>query len=156
MADYQFSTVWRVEASIQEVWDVFSHPDSWPEWWGSLERIVEIRKGDLRGIGALHRYTWKGALPYRLTFDINVLKIRPCTLLEGQASGAVEGRGVWSFTPNGTATIVRYDWNVRTTIRWMNYLAPLAAPVFRWNHNTVMREGARGLARKLATTVYIV
>ncbi|MCF6843478.1 polyketide cyclase, partial [Klebsiella pneumoniae] len=94
MADYQFSTVWRVEASIQEVWDVFSHPDRWPEWWGSLERIVEIRKGDLRGIGALHRYTWKGALPYRLTFDINVLKIRPCTLLEGQASGAVEGRGV--------------------------------------------------------------
>ena len=115
MADYQFSTVWRVEASIQEVWDVFFHPDSWPEWWGSLERIVEIRKGDLRGIGALHRYTWKGALPYRLTFDINVLKIRPCTLLEGQASGAVEGRGVWSFTANGTATIVRYDWNVRTT-----------------------------------------
>lgn len=76
------------------VWDVFSHPDRWPEWWGSLERIVEIRKGDLRGIGALHRYTWKGALPYRLTFDINVLKIRPCTLLEGQASGTVEGRGM--------------------------------------------------------------
>ena len=47
MADYQFSTVWRVEASIQEVWDVFSHPDQWPEWWESLERIVEIKKGDI-------------------------------------------------------------------------------------------------------------
>lgn len=23
MADYQFSTIWRVEASVQEVWDVF-------------------------------------------------------------------------------------------------------------------------------------
>lgn len=155
MADYQFSTVWRVEASIQEVWDVFSHPDQWPEWWGSLERIVEIKKGDVQGIGALHRYTWKGALPYRLTFDINVLNILPCSLLEGQASGAVEGRGVWYFSASGAETIVRYDWNVRTTIRWMNYLAPLAAPVFRWNHDTVMREGARGLARKLATNVYI-
>lgn len=50
MADYQFSTVWRVEASIQEVWDVFSHPDQWPEWWESLERIVEIKKGDVQGI----------------------------------------------------------------------------------------------------------
>ncbi|CAM8391324.1 SRPBCC family protein [Citrobacter freundii] len=155
MADYQFSTVWRVEASIQEVWDVFSHPDQWPEWWGSLERIVKIKKGDVQGIGALHRYTWKGALPYRLTFDINVLNILPCSLLEGQASGAVEGRGVWYFSASGAETIVRYDWNVRTTIRWMNYLAPLAAPVFRWNHDTVMREGARGLARKLATNVYI-
>lgn len=75
MADYQFSTVWRVEASIQEVWDVFSHPDQWPEWWESLERIVEIKKGDIQGIGALHRYTWKGALPYRLTFDINRVKL---------------------------------------------------------------------------------
>lgn len=133
----------------------FSHPDQWPEWWVSLERIVEIKKGDLQGIGALHRYTWKGVLPYRLTFDINVLNILPCSLLEGQASGAVEGRGVWSFTASGKETIVKYDWNVRTTIRWMNYLAPLAAPVFRWNHDMVMREGARGLARKLATNVHI-
>lgn len=51
MADYQFSTVWRVEASIQEVWDVFSHPDQWPEWWGSLERIVEIKKVMYRALG---------------------------------------------------------------------------------------------------------
>ncbi|MEG1251396.1 MAG: polyketide cyclase, partial [Citrobacter sp.] len=72
MAEYQFSTVWRVEASLQEVWEVFSHPDQWPEWWVSLERVTEIKKGDGLGIGALHRYTWKGALPYRLTFDINV------------------------------------------------------------------------------------
>lgn len=51
MADYQFSTVWRVEASIQEVWDVFSHPEQWPEWWESLERIVEIKKVMYRALG---------------------------------------------------------------------------------------------------------
>lgn len=57
MAEYQFSTVWRVEASLQDVWEVFSHPDQWPEWWVSLERVTEIKKGDGLGIGALHRYT---------------------------------------------------------------------------------------------------
>lgn len=155
MADYQFSTVWRVEASLQDVWDVFSHPAQWPEWWRSLERVVEIKKGDIQGVGALHRYTWKGVLPYRLTFDFSVLNILQYSLLEGAASGEVEGRGVWSFIDTGRETIVRYDWNVRTTIRWMNILAPLAAPVFRWNHDTVMREGAKGLARKLGTHVYI-
>lgn len=61
MAEYQFSTVWRVEASLQEVWEVFSHPDHWPEWWVSLERVTEIKKGDGLGIGALHRYTERGA-----------------------------------------------------------------------------------------------
>ncbi|MNG69434.1 hypothetical protein D3C81_51530 [compost metagenome] len=153
MADYKFSTIWRVEASLQEVWDVLCHPDLWPEWWGSLEQIIELKKGDIQGIGALHRYTWKGVLPYRLTFDIHVLNIKPFCLLEGEASGDVEGRGVWAFSDREGDTIVRYDWNIRTNTRWMNYLAPLATPVFRWNHHMVMRDGAKGLARKLGTHV---
>ena len=31
----------------------------------------------------------------------------------------------------------------------MNRLAPLARPAFAWNHDYVMRQGARGLAEKL-------
>lgn len=155
MADYQFSTVWRVEASVQEVWEILCHPDLWPEWWESLEQIIELKKGDVRGIGALHRYTWKGALPYRLTFDIHVLTIQPLCLLEGEASGEVEGRGVWSLTERGRETIVRYDWDIRTNARWMNMLAPLAGPIFRWNHDRVMRDGAKGLARRLGRRVEV-
>lgn len=155
MADYQFSTVWRVEASVQEVWEILCHPDLWPEWWESLEQIIELKKGDVRGIGALHRYTWKGALPYRLTFDIHVLTIQPLCLLEGEASGEVEGRGVWSLTERGRETIVRYDWDIRTNARWMNVLAPLAGAIFRWNHDRVMRDGAKGLARRLGRRVEV-
>ncbi|AUY41333.1 MULTISPECIES: SRPBCC family protein [Leclercia] len=155
MADYQFSTVWRVEASVQEVWEILSHPDLWPEWWGSLVQIIELRKGDGRGIGALHRYTWKGALPYHITFDIHVLTIQPLCLLEGEASGEVEGRGVWSLSAHGRETLVRYDWDIRTNTRWMNLLAPLAGPVFRWNHHRVMRDGAKGLARRLGRRVEV-
>ena len=155
MADYQFSTVWRVEASVQEVWEILCHPDLWPEWWESLEQIIELKKGDVRGIGALHRYTWKGALPYRLTFDIHVLTIQPLCLLEGEASGEVEGHGVWSLTERGRETIVRYDWDIRTNARWMNMLAPLAGPIFRWNHDRVMRDGAKGLARRLGRRVEV-
>jgi len=32
---------------------------------------------------------------------------------------------------------------------WMNALAPLLAPAFRWNHGQVMGEGGRGLANHL-------
>jgi hypothetical protein len=31
----------------------------------------------------------------------------------------------------------------------MNAIGPLARPVFEWNHDYVMRQGARGLADKL-------
>ncbi|CNH37162.1 Polyketide cyclase / dehydrase and lipid transport [Yersinia intermedia] len=153
MAEYRFSTTWQVKAPLQTVWDILCHPDMWPHWWKSLEQIIEIEKGDLQGIGALHRYTWKGVLPYRITFDIHVLTIMPLRLLEGQASGEVEGIGQWSLFFNGTDTIVRYDWHIRTNTRWMNCLAPIAAPLFRWNHDSVMREGAKGLARKLGARV---
>jgi hypothetical protein len=31
----------------------------------------------------------------------------------------------------------------------MNLLAPLAKPLFRWNHDALMRAGGIGLARRL-------
>lgn len=45
MADYQFSTVWRVEASIQEVWDVFLIPISGlngGKVWNALLRLKKV------------------------------------------------------------------------------------------------------------------
>lgn len=44
---------------------------------------------------------------------------------------------------------MRYEWDVRTTQWWMNALAPLARPVFAWNHDYVMRQGGEGLRRRL-------
>jgi hypothetical protein len=46
-------------------------------------------------------------------------------------------------------TTVLYDWDVHTTRPWMNLLAPLARPVFAWNHDWVMKRGGKGLARLL-------
>jgi hypothetical protein len=153
MAEYQLSTTWRIKAPLQDVWDALYHPDAWPNWWKNLVQIVEIEKGDALGIGALHRHTWKGVLPYRITFDIRILNIVPLQRLEGQASGEVEGIGRWILSYDGTHTLARYHWYIRTNALWMNCLAPLIAPLFRWNHYAVMREGARGLARKLRTRV---
>jgi hypothetical protein len=31
----------------------------------------------------------------------------------------------------------------------MNLLAPLARPIFEWNHDVIMRQGGEGLARLL-------
>lgn len=47
------------------------------------ERVVELLDGDDRGIGGLHRYTWKTRLPYRLTFDMRTVRVRRPAILEG-------------------------------------------------------------------------
>ncbi|CDY74358.1 hypothetical protein BGLT_00645 [Caballeronia glathei] len=149
MREYRFSTVWCIEAPVHDVWDAIHDSARWPEWWKSVERVVELDSGDGDGLGAVVRYIWKGVLPYRVVLDMRITRIEPLKTLEGVASGMVEGIGRWHFSALGGATEVRYDWHVRTTRPWMNLLAPVARPVFRWNHDSVMRAGGLGLARLL-------
>ncbi len=153
MKAYEFVTIWRVSAPIETVWDEISHSQAWPSWWKGVERAVVVRQGDDSGVGSIHRYTWKSRLPYRLTFDMRILRVEPPRLLEGVASGELAGRGLWRLWTEGNQTLVRYDWQVRTTKQWMKLLAPIARPLFKWNHDVVMSWGARGLAKRLGVRV---
>ncbi|SCK27586.1 SRPBCC family protein [Vogesella sp. LIG4] len=150
MAEYRFCTQWRFDAPLEEVWRVIYDVRSWPQWWQGVEEVLELAPGDAAGVGARQRYVWKGALPYRLSFDVHITAVQPLALLVGRASGEVEGVGCWQFSREQGATVVRYLWQVRTTRRWMNWLAPLARPLFEWNHDYLMEAGRRGLCRQLA------
>ena len=146
---YRFITVWNIEAPIEEVCEAIYHSLNWPQWWRNVVSVEEIARGDARGIGSVRRYTWRGRLPYRLTFDIRVTHTEPLTAIEGIASGDVVGHGRWSFTSDGTVTTVRYEWQVHTTPVWMNLLALFARPFVKWNHDAVMQQGGVALARML-------
>lgn len=149
MKEYRFITVWRIDAPIEAVCAAIYRPTHWPGWWTGVEHVEQLAPGDARGIGSVCRYIWKGRLPYRLTFDIRVSRVVPQAVIEGIASGEVEGFGRWLFCREGSLTVVRYEWHVRTTPLWMNLLAPLASPIFKWNHDYLMRQGGEGLARLL-------
>ncbi|WP_250490559.1 SRPBCC family protein [Caballeronia sp. INML2] len=148
-SEYRFITVWRIAAPLQSVWDAIHDPSAWPHWWACVERVIEVETGARDGVGALHRYTWKGRLPYRVRFDMRVTRVEPLMSLEGEASGDVEGSGCWHFSSQNDVTIVRYEWRVRTGRGWMKLLAPIARPLFKWKHDYVMQRGAEALARRL-------
>lgn len=152
---YSFTTHWRARAPIADVWDAISHPLDWPNWWKGVVRVDELEPGDASGLGALHRYTWKSALPYRLAFEMRVTRVEEPRRLEGRASGELEGGGAWTFTPDGEWTDVIYHWDIQTTRPWMNALAPLLRPAFEWNHDWVMRSGGQGLATLLNAEVEV-
>ena len=149
MAEYRLTTVWRIDAPARRVYEAICEPLRWPSWWRGVKNVVELEPGDERGVGRLLRYTWKGLLPYELTFTIRVVRVKPLVALEGVATGELEGVGRWHFTEERSGTTVCYEWQVRTSKRWMNLLAPIASPLFRWNHDFIMREGGMGLARLL-------
>lgn len=147
--EYRFVTVWSIEAPLETVCETISLSLTWPQWWRSLENVAEVAAGDTAGLGRVLRYTWRGRLPYRLTFDVRIVEIQPLVAVAGVAHGDVEGTGRWSFSTQGSVTHVRYEWQVRTTPVWMNVLALFARPFIRWNHNFVMRQGGEALAHRL-------
>lgn len=149
MAEYKLVTIWRVHAPLREVYGAIYHSWGWPSWWKCVAAVIALEPGDELGVGSLQRYTWKSRLPYRLTFDMRITRVEPLVALEGVASGELEGVGRWEFSEEGPVTTVCYKWFVRTNKRWMTWLSPIARPLFKWNHDMVMRDGALGLARML-------
>lgn len=156
MAEYRFLTTWCLEAAIEPVWEAIYDSETWPSWWKGVERVVELEPGDEDGIGRVGRYTWKSRLPYQLEFDMRTTRLERPHLMEGEAIGELSGTGRWRLFEGNGATAVIYEWNVRTTQRWMNLLSPLARPVFAWNHDVVMRQGGEGLARHLAAPLLVL
>jgi uncharacterized protein YndB with AHSA1/START domain len=149
MTSYSFATIWRIEAPIDQVWDAIHDVERYPAWWPNVKHVTKLAPGDERGIGARMRFVYKSRLPYTLEFETVATRLERPHLMEATSSGELVGTGRWTLSQEGPVTTARYDWNVRTTRRWMEVLAPVARPFFEWNHNVSMEDGGKGLARLL-------
>jgi hypothetical protein len=156
MAEYSFLTTWLLESPREEVWAAIHDQERWPEWWRGVEVAEELRPGDADGVGSISRMVWKSWLPYRVEFEVLTTRVDYPDLMEGRASGELEGVGRWRLYEQGGVTAVIYQWNVVTTLPWMNALAPALRPVFEWNHDWVMRQGGEGLASLLGCRLLAV
>jgi uncharacterized protein YndB with AHSA1/START domain len=152
VADYEFLTTWCVNAPIEAVFDLLHDAVRYPRWWEGVVSVEVLEHGDETGVGELSHFVWRSVLPYSLGFDLRVTRVTRPYVIEGHASGELEGVGTWRLYDGEDVAIV-YDWRVRTTKRWMNVGGPLARPAFSWNHNLVMRQGGAGLAAELGATL---
>ena len=114
-----------------------------------MEEASEVRPGDESGVGTVARMVWKSLLPYRVEFEVTTTHVERPHLLQADAVGELTGVGRWRLFEDEGATAVLYEWNVATTRAWMNLLAPVARPVFEWNHDWVMARGGEGIANLL-------
>ncbi len=149
MAQYRFLTTWLLESERSPAWDVLQDTLSWPEWWRGVESVDELDPGDDQHVGGRYRIAWKSRLPYPLEFEFRVAEVERPITMAGTAHGELDGSGRWRLFEHEGVTAVLYEWNVTTTKPWMNLLAPIARPVFAYNHDVVMGWGGEGLARRL-------
>lgn len=150
---YSFITIWQLKAPLQEVYESIYHSLEWPHWWKGVQQVTEIQKNDEAGVNGVRYYTWKSALPYKLSFSMRLTERDPFKRLKGVAFGELEGQGEWFFREENGIVEVRYNWDVVTNKKWMNYFYFILKPLFKYNHNVVMHWGGEGLAKKLRTTL---
>jgi uncharacterized protein YndB with AHSA1/START domain len=155
MAEYHFVSRWRIQAPIERVWEEIFHAERWPSWWKYVDRVDELERGAADGVGRRQHLLFRTRLPYKVGFEVRATRVQPPLTLEADATGELEGTGRWMLTPDDGGTLVRYNWDVRTTRWWMNLLAPVARPAFRWNHDELMREGGESLARRLGARLQL-
>jgi carbon monoxide dehydrogenase subunit G len=146
---YRFLTAWLLRIEVGPVWDAIYDAERWPEWWPGVESVVELDPGGELKVGSVSRQRWRSRLPYVVEFESRTTRVEPPWEIDGSATGDLEGEGRWRLFERDGVTVVLYQWEVRTTSRWMNLLAPALRPAFRWNHDAVMRNGGEGLARRL-------
>ena len=147
--DFEFSSTWQLRTGLEAVWAALTDFESWPDWWPGLEELVPTRAGDENGLGQAGRSRWRGPIGYQLNFSLEAVEVRPHGFLKGRAEGDLTGHGSWHLSQAGEWTDVRLDWVVRATKGWMEFLAPVARPVFVYGHDYVMERGAQGLAGHL-------
>jgi uncharacterized protein YndB with AHSA1/START domain len=148
--DYTFITTWRIHAPIEKVWDAIFNSREWPFWWKGVVAVKPVKiDTEHQGVGSVAEYTWKSTLPYTLTFTTTLAKVTRYKELIGQATGELEGTGVWKFSEKDGITTVVYEWRVNMKKPLLKALSPICRPIFIWNHNRLMEQGKVGLTRLL-------
>ena len=149
-AHFDLVSHWRLPATVEQVWSALTDPESWPRWWPYVRSVQTLREGAADGLGAVRRIEWSTRLPYTMLIEIEAIEVVRFERLRGRSRGHLQGEGLWLLRPDGACTNLTYLWRVKLGKPWMRLLAPILAPVVRWNHNGLMRAGSAGLTRYLA------
>ena len=152
MADnaYHFVDRWRVEGDVKEVADILEDALALPRWWGSVYfEVKEIEPGGEGGIGKLISLRAGGWLPYTLRINFRTIESRYPHGFTMDATGDLEGKGIWTFEQDGPFVNVTYDWTIKANKRIIEKLSFLLKPIFRSNHSWTMKRGEASLKLEL-------
>jgi hypothetical protein len=67
-----------------------------------------------------------------------------------EAWGDFDGRGIWTFEPDGDYTNITYDWLVKAEKPLLRYCSFIMKPIFSANHRWAMAKGEESLRLELA------
>jgi hypothetical protein len=148
--DYHFVNKWCVTGSVNEVADIIEDAKGLTRWWPSVYfEYEELEPGGQRGVGKLIRLHAGGWLPYTLWINFRTVESNYPNGFTLEATGDLEGTGIWTFEPDGSDVNITYDWTIRANKSLIRNLSFLLKPIFRANHVWTMRRGEESLRLEL-------
>jgi hypothetical protein len=144
---FAFLDEWRLAADAEAVWAAVRDVEGWPDWWPSVRSVVPV----IGRTSPTWEFRFRTRLPYDMAFAAELNRDDSLMVAEAEVNGRIAGSGRCAATAIDRGTLVRFDWWVRPQLAWMRAVAPVARPVFGWNHRSLMAEGARSLAQRLDT-----
>lgn len=143
-ADYRFVTRWKIRGPIRLVYDVLKDGEAYDRWWKPA--YVRTSMVGTNKVRALVR----AKLPYTLDFTTELVREDVPRAIEIRATGELAGRGLWELAEDGRGAVdVTFHWDVSAEKSWVKFLSPILKPLFRWNHDWVMRTGEPALQREV-------
>ncbi|MGH7831019.1 MAG: SRPBCC family protein, partial [Candidatus Binatia bacterium] len=149
--DYHFITHWRVEGTIEEVYEILDNAPDLARWWPSVYLDVQVLEpGDEHGVGKTVSLHTRGWLPYTLRWQFQVMESRYPHGFTLEAQGDFVGRGIWKSQQDGPYVNITYSWKIRVNKPLLRYLSFLMKPIFAANHRWAMKKGEESLRLELA------
>lgn len=146
-SEYHFITHWKVRGPIRLVYDILKDGEHYDRWWKPA--YVKTSVAGARQVRALVR----AKLPYTLDFTTELVREDPPREIEIRALGELAGRGLWKLEEKGDEVSVTFYWDVSAEKPLVKLLSPVLKPLFKWNHDWVMRTGEGQLRKEIIRRV---
>ena len=148
-ARYHFLSDFTLTSSRDAVWTALIAVEEWPSWWRWLKRIDVVRQATSEnGVGAIYRNHVSSPTGYGFEFQGETAEVERLRRIDLILSGEIVGRARYLVSDDASGgTNVSYAQLVETPKWWMNLFAPIGRPAFNWNHDKLMTDFGRGLAK---------
>jgi hypothetical protein len=145
MAGYRLVTKFEMIAPIDRVWAALARPEDWVGRWAEVvDWDVLVARAGI--VDARHRFALRASRLATLRFETRITHARRPDLIEWDVTGDVVGRGRWELDDLDEITFGRNAWEVRTTLPWLNLVAPAARRAYARRHLTLARACIGALA----------
>lgn len=142
-APFRFDRAWTFAISPEAFWELIQQTENFPRWWRWL------RAFDADGLhpGAQARFEVRGPLPYTLRFELDVVEVVACEVVDTVVQGDLEGSARLDLVeaPGGCRAHLR--WSLTPANRMVRRLARVARPLMAWSHDQIVQAGVQQFER---------